>query len=222
MASETVSPSIEPSEKTKAANEEKSGASVLAAVNTIDVGSFNNYTITGKLVYAETDKPAKNVEVPLVALDGTIIKTTNTNEHGEFKYSNLPSADNYKILAGSTKTKLTDKNSLIVKDLKVAGYNNEVSSLDFDKIYFDVNSAELKPESNIVLDKLVVFYQKNPNAQIEINAFTDMAGSDELNLKLSEKRGKAAYDYLQSKGIDRTALVVKARGKKLPVSLQQQ
>ena len=53
--------------------------------------------------------------------------------------------------------------------------------------------------------------------RIEIGGHTDSKGSDSYNLRLSENRAKAVYDYLILKGISEKRLQYKGYGKNKPI-----
>jgi len=200
----------------------KAAEIIIANVNTFNTENLNNVTVTGVLLNSETGQPASGVSIPLVNERGDLIKTTTTNEKGEFRYVNIPANETFRILAGNQKSKLTDRNKYIVQNIVIKGYERDVASIEFDNIYFDFNKSALKDQSKSVLNDLVSFYKNHPEIQIEINAFTDNVGSSEYNVSLSEKRGQTAFDFLSANGVDRTALVIKARGKELPFSKNQE
>jgi len=85
-------------------------------------------------------------------------------------------------------------------------------------IFFDVNKYELKPESQIELDKVVQLLQENPTIKIQIEGHTDNVGSAADNQKLSENRAKAVVSYLNSKGISLTRLIAKGFGATKPIA----
>jgi outer membrane protein OmpA-like peptidoglycan-associated protein len=85
-------------------------------------------------------------------------------------------------------------------------------------IFFDVNQYDLKPESQIELDKVVQLLQDNPTVKIQIEGHTDNAGRPADNQKLSENRAKAVVNYLNSKGIALTRLLAKGFGAAKPVA----
>ncbi len=87
-----------------------------------------------------------------------------------------------------------------------------------NNIFFDFNSAELKPESKLELDRLVKFLKKHRSINITIAGHTDIIGTEEYNQKLSEKRAKAVADYLISKGINPRRLKVVGYGSKRPIA----
>jgi outer membrane protein OmpA-like peptidoglycan-associated protein/Tol biopolymer transport system component len=84
-------------------------------------------------------------------------------------------------------------------------------------VFFDLGKATLRPESNIELDKLVDFLQKNPSLKIELGGHTDTRGDDKENLKLSTDRAKAVFDYAIAKGVDGKRLTYKGYGETKPV-----
>ena len=85
-------------------------------------------------------------------------------------------------------------------------------------IFFDVNQYQLKPESQIELDRLVQLLQENPSVRIQIEGHTDNVGNAADNLKLSNNRAKAVVDYLISKGITANRLMAKGFGAAKPVA----
>jgi outer membrane protein OmpA-like peptidoglycan-associated protein len=79
-----------------------------------------------------------------------------------------------------------------------------------ENILFEFNKAELQPQSQLTLDKIVLAMRSNENFNIELSAHSDSKGSDAYNLKLSEQRAIASKNYIISKGIN--ANRIKARG----------
>jgi outer membrane protein OmpA-like peptidoglycan-associated protein len=58
----------------------------------------------------------------------------------------------------------------------------------------------------------------NATTKLELAGHTDNVGNEADNLKLSGNRAKAVYDYLISKGADKTRLSFKGYGKSQPVA----
>ncbi len=84
-------------------------------------------------------------------------------------------------------------------------------------IFFENNEAALKPESEIELNKVLAFLQKNPSLKIEISGHTDNIGTAQYNLQLSENRAKSVYDYLVQHGIEAKRLSYKGFGYQKPL-----
>ncbi|MBU0764470.1 MAG: OmpA family protein [Bacteroidetes bacterium] len=87
-----------------------------------------------------------------------------------------------------------------------------------DKIYFELDSDSLLPESYTQLDKLYDLLVQYPAVSIEIAGHTDTSGSPGYNLDLSERRAKAVTVYLITKGIDKKRLSHKGYGEARPVA----
>lgn len=68
-------------------------------------------------------------------------------------------------------------------------------------IFFETGKSDLIDDSYPELDKLVDVLEKHPGMEIMIGGNTDSQGNEEANIKLSEARAKAVFDYLIEKGI---------------------
>ena len=75
-----------------------------------------------------------------------------------------------------------------------------------ENIYFETNSARLKPTSFPELDRVIKLMKNNPGLKLEISGHTDNVGSYLANKKLSENRAKSVVDYLVKEGIDQSRL----------------
>ncbi len=84
-------------------------------------------------------------------------------------------------------------------------------------VFFDLGKSSLRSESFVELNKLYDFLVNNPTLSIEIGGHTDTRGDDKDNLKLSNDRAKAVYDYVVAKGIDAKRISYKGYGETKPV-----
>jgi outer membrane protein OmpA-like peptidoglycan-associated protein len=87
----------------------------------------------------------------------------------------------------------------------------------FNNITFETNSAELNAESFAELNRLVKFMNDNPAIRIEIAAHTDDMGSNEHNLRLSNKRAASVVSFLTENAISEERLRTKGYGELQPV-----
>jgi outer membrane protein OmpA-like peptidoglycan-associated protein len=85
-------------------------------------------------------------------------------------------------------------------------------------IFFDLNKYDLKPESQVELDKLVQLMKDNPTVKIQINGHTDNIGKSTDNLKLSDLRARSVISYLTAKGIESVRLTSKGWGDTQPLA----
>lgn len=86
------------------------------------------------------------------------------------------------------------------------------------KLLFDFDSAELRPESITELERVVTFMGDVPFAAALIEGHTDSVGSADYNLRLSERRAKAVFDYLTSRGVDPSRLSSVGKGLTAPIA----
>jgi outer membrane protein OmpA-like peptidoglycan-associated protein/tetratricopeptide (TPR) repeat protein len=84
-------------------------------------------------------------------------------------------------------------------------------------VFFDIDKAELRKESEAELARLLEILQNNKNINIQISGHTDSDGNEEHNLKLSEDRANAVFEYLINKGIERYRLSFKGYGETKPI-----
>lgn len=81
-----------------------------------------------------------------------------------------------------------------------------------DNIYYDYDDWKIRPDAAIELDKLAQLLKDNPNLVIELHSHTDSRATRSYNQNLSDKRAKAAVDYLASKGIGKKRLQFRGFG----------
>jgi len=84
-------------------------------------------------------------------------------------------------------------------------------------IFFDLDKFDLKPNSQVELEKLVTFLKQNPTLHVEISGHTDNQGDNEHNTTLSYNRAKAVYNYLVENNIEKSRLQFKGYGENQPV-----
>jgi len=91
-------------------------------------------------------------------------------------------------------------------------------SITLEGVGFEVDSARLTPSSRDVLDKIAEDLKKYPRLRIELQGHTDSTGSDEYNLKLSQRRAEAVRDYLIEQGVSPSQLVARGYGEMQPIA----
>ena len=88
-----------------------------------------------------------------------------------------------------------------------------------EKVSFDSNKADLKPEGLSILDRQAeILNQHFPNATVYVCGYTDSTGSDELNDKLSLQRAEAVRTYLVSKNVDPARMKTQGFGKQFEIA----
>ena len=85
-------------------------------------------------------------------------------------------------------------------------------------ITFDVNKADIKPESMGTLNEIAKMMKENPAIKLEIGGHCDSDGDDASNLKLSQSRAEAVRNQLISMGVDGSRLTAKGYGETKPIA----
>jgi OOP family OmpA-OmpF porin len=90
--------------------------------------------------------------------------------------------------------------------------------LVLEGVTFAKNSADLTPESSVVLDRVAASLKEHPEVRLEIGGHTDSNGSPEHNKQLSEARAASVRTYLVNKGVPGGQLTTKGYGSQRPVA----
>ncbi len=89
---------------------------------------------------------------------------------------------------------------------KIKNHKCDVNIVNASFVFFDINSAKISDYGCVALNELVKNIKKS-NDKFTIVGHADKAtGTNEYNLKLSEKRAKAVYDYLVENGVNKDQL----------------
>lgn len=84
--------------------------------------------------------------------------------------------------------------------------------IKINPIYFDYNSAKIRKDAEVELNKVVDVMKKYKEIIIECGSHTDSRGTSKNNNKLSELRANSTIEYIISKGIDKDRISGKGYG----------
>ncbi len=85
-------------------------------------------------------------------------------------------------------------------------------------VFWDYDKFQLTKDAPDSLVKVVQFMTAHPNHIVEVGSHTDSKGSDDYNLKLSERRGAAVVKYLLSKKLAGNRIINKPYGESQPAA----
>ncbi len=97
----------------------------------------------------------------------------------------------------------------------------KVIAEEIRNLEFETGNAVLKGRSTSILDKVVQIMEKYPDYKLDIIGHTDNVGKAVDNIRLSQQRAKACYDYLVSKGITNRRLASKGFGDRKPIDTNE-
>ena len=129
----------------------------------------------------------------------------SVNAPGHMFYSenfNIPATQGYQEIVKNVQLMPMDPGSKVV----------------LRNVFFDFNSATLKPESYPELNRLAKILKQYPGIVVEISGHTDNIGSFQYNMKLSKRRAEAVVQYLIAQGVPPESLVAKGYGPTKPIA----
>jgi len=203
----------------------------------LDLYEFNLYDsarptpityMKGKVYDAKNNQPL-SASFSLIDLNSkaTVMQSTSMKSDGTFLVC-IPLHKNYALnvakkgyLFYSENFELKDSNATRVHPYTV---NIPLQPIDtgativLKNVFFPTNQFDLKPESQVELDKLVAFLQFNPTVKIELSGHTDNVGNPQSNIILSKNRAKSVYDYLVAHNISAERLTYKGYGQTRPIA----
>jgi outer membrane protein OmpA-like peptidoglycan-associated protein/tetratricopeptide (TPR) repeat protein len=190
-----------------------------------DVRPARTLWVKGK-VYDNKTKSGLPSAVELIDL-GTkrTISRVQTDETGNYLIT-LPVGKDYAFNVGrkgylfysdnySLKARTAD--STYQKDIPLQPIEAQ-AAIVLRNLFFETAKYNIRPESEVELDRVVQFLQDNPTVKIQLEGHTDNVGSAADNQKLSEARAWATVNYLVEKGIKGNRLMAKGFGATRPVA----
>ena len=174
-------------------------------------------------VLDKDEEPVPNAIIRIVGNDGSNQKQMAKND-GSFSFP-LDRGISYAMLA-SAPGYLNSRQEFVSDTAEVDaeyGIDFILSSITkpvvIENIFYDFDRATLRPESKVALDSLAQVLRDNPNVTIEMASHTDRKGSDEYNMRLSDRRAKSVIDYLISVGINADRLQWHGYGESMPKAI---
>ena len=99
-----------------------------------------------------------------------------------------------------------------VEILNEVDYLKKAINDGYVNVYFAFDSSKPLGYSVSAAQFVSNFLKRNPGVRMEIKGYADELGTENYNMKLSEKRAKAVYDLLISSGVDAARLSFKGYG----------
>ena len=87
-----------------------------------------------------------------------------------------------------------------------------------DRIYFDLDSYEVRPDAYPRLDAQVAWLQRYPSVTVRIEGNADERGTREYNLALGARRAEAVRSFLIANGIPASRIDTISYGKERPIA----
>jgi outer membrane protein OmpA-like peptidoglycan-associated protein len=148
---------------------------------------------------------SKNIVVLVADPDGTVGRITVANQAGRVEIDTANQAatlkDRYTAPGPPVELEKEEINSLFLEALAI----QPMPPIHF-MLYFERESAELKPESYKVLDAVLLCIQQRYSEYITITGHTDTLGEKNYNYDLSRQRALAVKELLIKRGVKKESI----------------
>lgn len=186
--------------------------------------------LAGQITDGRTRLPLGGSRLLLRTLDG--IDTVMSNARGEFRLDMKKEMD-YEITAQKLgyinqlvfRTSIgIDQDSVVRADMQLFKTESRqqyvISNCDslkrvfaVESIFYDLDRDEIRPDARRPLDYLASLMRRHPEMSVITSSHCDSRASEDYNRNLSLRRGRAAKNYLISRGIDGSRIKVEYYGK---------
>ena len=87
------------------------------------------------------------------------------------------------------------------------------------RIHFDYDKSDIKPEFTDCLDRLASFLSDNPSWTLIVEGHCDERGTNEYNMALGELRSNSTAQFLIERGISSGRIITRSWGEERPLEL---
>ncbi|MBR6265622.1 MAG: OmpA family protein [Bacteroidales bacterium] len=154
------------------------------------------------------------------------IATDTTDENGRY-FFDLQENHDYVLQYESSKiappertisTKgMTYSDTLHLEDVGIDYLPRDIFVIK--NIYYDFDKSNLTEQAQKRITKTVLAIMKEyPQIIVEIGSHTDSKGTDNYNIKLSQRRAESVVNFLIRNGIDKNRLHAKGYGETMPIA----
>jgi peptidoglycan-associated lipoprotein len=96
------------------------------------------------------------------------------------------------------------------------GSQQDLAASAGDRVFFDYDQSDIKPEGQQTLQKQAEWLRRYPNVSVTIEGHCDERGTREYNLALGERRAQAVKNVLVALGIPAGRIQTISYGKERP------
>ena len=96
------------------------------------------------------------------------------------------------------------------------GSQQDLAASAGDRVFFDYDQVDIKPEGQQTLQKQSEWLRRYPNVTVTIEGHCDERGTREYNLALGERRAQAVKNVLVASGITPSRITTISYGKERP------
>ena len=178
-------------------------------------------SVDGKVIDKETYEVISGATVDLYTIDGSLLESVSTYEDGTYKFT-VSCAKEYELIASNPNYMDDKKRIEILEENHHSALHTNLNLSRIEKkqpmierlspIYYGFDDWTITQEAAREMDKIIEVMNSNSDLIIEASSYTDSRGSDSYNIELSNRRARAAVEYLKAQGIDPKRIKSKGYG----------
>ena len=174
-------------------------------------------SISGTVVDQEHGEMLAGAEVAIFDKNDTMISKGVSNNDGTFALDTDCQSEGYRvevakndyqdgkksfsIIDGENTSDLEIRLQKTVKEPEVAVGTDLITLLSLETVYFDLNKADIRPDSATTILKVIEYMKEYPTIRIQVRSHTDAKGDADYNQSLSQRRAENTVAFLIEKGI---------------------
>ena len=160
-----------------------------------------NTKLKGALTDSTTGDPFKGI-VSIIDLDnGLEVAPKFMRPDGSFEFDLIDKNDYLLIIQGDDFFRIEKKFTLDGDtSIEIKTHPIKYNKWTFEHLEFENGKADILPEMEIDLDKILNFLLDHPYFKLKISGHTDTQGDADANLRLSQRRADAIKKYIETKG----------------------
>ncbi|MEM1321116.1 MAG: OmpA family protein [Bacteroidota bacterium] len=180
-----------------------------------------NFIVQGQVFFCNSTKVLPGVMLNLQNNADNFMKSTSSGSDGKFVFQ-LSNRATYKLYAKKESflsqvvdvdANSYDRSKSVFVRLEVCAEEVKCGeAVRLNNILYDSNKSYIREDAKPDLNKVVQFLKDNKDAKIELSSHTDSRGRASYNLTLSNRRAKAATDYIVAQGIAAARVLGKGYG----------
>jgi outer membrane protein OmpA-like peptidoglycan-associated protein len=167
--------------------------------------------IYGRVTNKRTHKPVVNATVILNDLNNHPLKTVKTEVTGKYEFH--ANRDTQYLVSAFMPSYIGDESHIVTEleenvlnlelqqdEYKIKTGDDITHALNLQPIYFVFDKYNIRPDSEIELQKVIALLNTHPKLKIDIRSHTDSRADDIYNMQLSNKRADSTANYIIIRG----------------------
>lgn len=180
-----------------------------------EVKDFGGNQVPGAVVEIQNTKTKEISHAVVDSTSGSYMAAVSLKKKDDYLIT--VKKDNYAFSSKVVSTKELQPTVTKPVDLVVA-VAKAGESFVIENIFYNTNSAELKPESRIVVEGFANYLKQNPTIRVEIQGHTDNVGNPKDNDALSNNRAFSVKALLEEMGVSGKRITAKGFGQNTPIA----